>query len=67
MLEALIIALIWIIVICVVAWVLVAILGMAPLPPPISGILPMVVWAVAAIACLLVLLRVFVGAVPALP
>jgi hypothetical protein len=66
MLSALIVACIYIVVICVVAWVLVAVLGMAPLPPPIAGILPMLIWAIAAIVCLLILLHVVAGGLPPL-
>lgn len=67
MLEALIVAVIYIVIIAVIAWVLVAIIGMAPLPPPVAGILPMLIWAVAVIICLLVLLRVVAHGLPALP
>lgn len=67
MLEALILAVVYIVIVCIVAWVLVAVLGMAPLPPPIAGFLPVLIWAVAAIACLLILLRVLVPAVHGIP
>ena len=53
-------------IICFVAWGITAILSMLPAPAPIMGIIRIVVWVVAGVACLLVLIRAISGA-PVLP
>lgn len=66
MLTALLLALLYCCVVLVVAWVIIAILGMVPVPPPISGLLPTIVWAIALIACLVILIRAVAGVPPLL-
>jgi hypothetical protein len=53
-------------IICFVAWGIVAILSMLPAPAQIVGIIRIVVWVIAGVACLLVLIRAISGA-PLLP
>jgi hypothetical protein len=48
-------------IICFVAWGIVAILGMLPIPAPIGGIIRIVVWLVCGVACLLVLINALRG------
>lgn len=66
-LEALVVAVIYIAVVLVVAWLLTVLIGLIPVPAPIGGVIPTVIWAVAAIVCLVILLRVVVGGLPSLP
>lgn len=67
MIAALIYAVIYIVVICGVAWLITYVITFAGMPDPPARIVRMVVWLVAAIACLLVLLRVLVPALGPLP
>jgi hypothetical protein len=67
MLTALIYAIIYILIICGVAWLITYIVAYAGMPDPPARIVRMVVWLVAAIACLLVLLRVLAPALGPLP
>lgn len=67
MLEGLLVACIYIAAVVIVAWLLVVLLGMLPLPPPISRILPTLVWVIAVLCCLFILLGVVRGGVPSLP
>jgi len=53
-------------IICFVAWGITAIVSMFPAPAPVGGIIRVVVWVVAGVACLLVLIRALSGA-PVLP
>ncbi len=48
-------------VICFVAWGIVAILSMFPIPAPIGGIIRVVVWVIAGVACLLVIINALRG------
>jgi hypothetical protein len=66
-LEALVVAVIYCLIVMLVAWLLVTLVAMVPVPSPIGAILPTLIWAIAAIACLIILLRVLFGAAPALP
>jgi hypothetical protein len=67
MLEALIVGVIYIAIVMVVAWLLVTLVRLIPMPPPIAGVVPTVIWVIAAIICLVILLRVVAGGLPALP
>jgi hypothetical protein len=67
MLEALIVGVIYIAIVMVVAWLLVVLVRLIPMPPPIAGVVPTVIWVIAAIICLVILLRVVAGGLPALP
>lgn len=51
----------------VVAWLLVVLVGIIPVPAPLSAILPTIIWAVAVVICLILLLRLLAGLGPALP
>jgi hypothetical protein len=61
MLEALIGALIYCLIVLVVAWVISVLVGLIPFPPQVRGVLPTIIWAVAAIICLVILLRLLLG------
>lgn len=54
MIEALIIAMIYIAIVCVIGY---AILALVPVPPPVK----VVIQALIAVICLIILLQVFVG------
>lgn len=63
MLEALVVAVIYCAIVLVVAWLLVVLVGFLPVPPPISSVLPTIIWVIAVIICLVVLLNVIRGGV----
>lgn len=66
MIEALIAAVIYCAAILLVAWLLTILIGLIPVPPPIAGVLPTIIWVVAIICCLFVLLGVVRGGLPPL-
>lgn len=53
MIEALILFLVSVLVICLVAWVIVYALAMLPIPEPIARMVPAIVWVIAALAILI--------------
>lgn len=67
MLEALIVGVIYCAIILVVAWLLTVLVSFLPVPPPIAGVLPRIIWVIAVVICLVVLLGVVRGTVPSLP
>lgn len=67
MLEALIVGVIYCAIVLVVCWLLVVLVGLLPIPAPMAGVIPTVIWVIGAIICLVVLLNVVRGTVPALP
>lgn len=67
MLEALIVGVIYCVLVLVVCWLLVVLVGVLPLPAPLAGIVPTVIWVIGAIICLVILLNVVRGTVPSLP
>lgn len=62
MIAALIVAVIYCAIVLVVAWLLVVLIGLIPVPAPIGGMLPTIIWVIAVIICLLILLSVVTGA-----
>ena len=66
MLEALVVGVIYCAIVLIVAWLLVVLVGFLPVPPPISSILPTIIWVIAVIICLVVLLGVLRGTMPSL-
>jgi hypothetical protein len=67
MIAALIYALIYILLICGAAWLACYIIGVAGMPDPPARVVRLIIWVVAAVACLLVLLRVLLPALGPLP
>lgn len=66
MLEALIVAVIYCAIVLAVAWLLTVLIGIIPVPPPIAGVIPTIIWVVAVIICLVILLRLVAGGLPPL-
>jgi hypothetical protein len=66
MLDALLVGVVYCAIVLVVAWLLTVLIGLVPVPPPISGVLPTIIWAIAIIICLVILLNVLRGTVPPL-
>ena len=67
MLEALIVGVIYCAIVLVVAWLLIVLVGMLPIPSPAAGVIPTIIWVIAVIICLIILLRLVAGGLPALP
>lgn len=63
MLSALIFAVAYCLIVLLLAWLLVALVGAIPVPAPLSGILPTVIWVGALIICVVILLQLLVGIV----
>ena len=61
MLEALVLAVIYCVVVLLVAWLLIVLVGVIPVPTPAAGVLPTIIWVVALIICLVILLRLVTG------
>jgi hypothetical protein len=66
-LEALIVGVIYCAIVLVVCWLLVVLVGLLPIPAPMAGVIPMIIWVIGAIICLVVLLNVVRGTMPSLP
>jgi hypothetical protein len=67
MVEALIGAVLYCVVVLVIAWILAVLVGMIPLPAPARGVLPTIIWVVAALICLVILVRLLLGIAGPLP
>lgn len=66
MIEALVIAVIYCVVVMAVAWLLTVLVGFIPMPPQIKGVVITIIWIIGVVICLIILLRLLTG-VPGIP
>lgn len=64
MVEALVIAVIYCVVVMAVAWLLTVLVSFIPMPPQIKSVVTTFIWIIAVVICLFILLRLLTGAMP---
>lgn len=61
MLESLIVAVIYCVIVLLITWALILVCSLLPIPAPMAGIFPNMIWIIAIIICLIIMLRVVIN------